>query len=155
MTRLFFVVFLLLYLAGEKVLAANVSAMNPPSLVRALQDAGYRASLTKTENGTQIIDTATAGNPIRIMLMDYGSAAKHAEFVGYWDCTGRMKECIRNAQKFNDEESPVKAIPFPELNQVGVCYYVLFDAAGISASLFVLNLEMFSVYNQKFARMFD
>lgn len=147
--------FVMVLVASVEVFSKNVSPFSPQSLVRALQDAGYQASLTRTEDGLQVIDSATGGNRIRLLFMDYDRNTKAIEFVGYWDCSGRMKECIRNTQTFNDEESPAKAIPFTEHNQVGVCYYVLFDEAGISEKLFITNLEVFSFYNQKFARMFD
>jgi hypothetical protein len=141
-------------IASSQVHAKNVTSMNPSSLVRALQDAGYRAALTKTEKGTPVIETAAGGNEVRLALLDCvdGERCQTVEFIGYWNCAEKMKQCIRAAQKFNDEESPAKAIPFPDMNLVGVCYYMIFDEVGITAKLFIKNFQSFAFYNDAFSK---
>jgi len=102
-----FRVFAFLALAvGGNAVAATVSALNPQSIVRALQEAGYKATLSKPDSGISYIDTATRGIAIRIALVDYQPGFKAFEFLSFRNCADNMKECIRNAQKLNDEENP-------------------------------------------------
>lgn len=151
-----FRVFAFLALAvGGNAVAATVSALNPQSIVRALQEAGYKATLSKPDSGISYIDTATRGIAIRIALVDYQPGFKAFEFLSFRNCADNMKECIRNAQKLNDEESPVKAIAFLETSSVATCYYVLYDSTGATASLFIANLELFAFYTQKYNKMFN
>jgi len=140
---------------GGNAIAANASALDPPSIVRALQEAGYKATLIKATDGFQYIDTATQGIAVRIVIVDYQPGFKALEFLSYRNCADNMKECIRNAQKLNDEESPVKAIAFLETSSVATCYYVLYDSTGATASLFIANLELFAFYTQKYNKMFN
>jgi len=140
---------------GGYATAANVSALDPQSIVRALQEAGYKATQTKVDGGLVVVDTATQGIAIRILVIDYQPGFKAVEFVSYRNCAENMKECIRNAQKLNDEESPVKAIPVPAMSSVATCYYVLYDSTGATASLFIANLELFAFYTQQYNKMFN
>lgn len=63
----------LAFLVGlSPALAQQVTSTNPASLVSALQDAGYRAELTKDSLGDPKIDSASGG--VNFSLVFYGCA---------------------------------------------------------------------------------
>ncbi|MCI3134053.1 hypothetical protein [Phenylobacterium aquaticum] len=132
--------------------AANVTSFNPPSMIAALQNAGYKAVLSKTDDGDPVIDTGVQGNSIRIVL---SNCADHkdcdtTEFLGVWNCASAIPMCQKIADEMNNEESPVKLLPLEQGKKTVTYMYLFYDEVGISEKLFVRNLEQFGFYNTKF-----
>lgn len=152
--RLFLSVFLtFFFVLVEASSAANVTSINPQTMVSALHGAGYKASAGKTDDGDPLVDTASGGNDIRIVMTncDKHEACTSSEFIGVWLCKNSVKECLSAANEINNEESPVKVL-VPESGETYVTYmYLFYDTVGISEKLFIRNLEIFSFYNQKFS----
>jgi hypothetical protein len=134
---------------------ANVTSMNPQSLVVALQDLGYKATLGKDDDGDPLIDTASDGNSIRIVMSDCLNhlSCKTTEFVGLWDCSNTVDKCKQVLADFNNEESPTKALSENDGKTIATYYYLIYDDIGISENLFKMNFEHFSYYNSKFSTM--
>ena len=132
--------------------AANVTSFNPQSLVLALQNAGYKAILSKDDEGDPLIETASDGNPIVIVMTDCEnhSSCATTEFVGVWDCSKEIKRCGQVAEEYNNEESPVHALMSDDGERASTYAYLLFDEVGISESLFLKNFTTFSYYNNRF-----
>jgi hypothetical protein len=132
--------------------AANVTSVNPQSIVLALQNAGYKAVLDKTSDGDPLIKTASDGNPILVLMTDCDShkSCTTSEFVGVWDCAGSEERCKQIAASLNDEESPVHFLRSDDGKTITTYSYLLYDNIGISEALFVKNLITFSHYNNLF-----
>lgn len=132
--------------------AANVTSLKPDSIVMALKNAGYKAALTKSDDGDPIIDTASDGADIRIVMSDCENHANctTSEFLGVWNCTGVVEKCKKAAEEFNNTESPVKILLLKD-GVTAVCYsYLLYDEAGISEKLLIKDFTSFSYYNVQF-----
>lgn len=132
--------------------AANVTSINPQSMVLALQNAGYKAVLSEAADGAPLIETASDGNTIFIVMTDCNknSSCETTEFVGIWDCSDSMEKCKQTAISFNNEESPVHILMSDDGKVATTYSYLLYDDVGISAALFIRNLTTFSYYNSKF-----
>lgn len=142
---------LALVIAGDAA-AANVTSFAPQTLVSALQDAGYKAKLTKDDAGDPRIETAVDGNDITVALLDcVNNAGCHTvEFMGVWNCGDTVDGCRKAAAEATAEESPSKVLWSEERKTAVVFMYMLFDKAGVSPELFITNLEQFSFYNRRF-----
>lgn len=135
--------------------AAGVTSINPQSIVIALQNAGYRAALSETADGDPIIETASDGNAILIVMTDCDnhSSCTTTEFVGIWDCSDSVERCKQAALSFNSEEGPVHVIISDDGKTATTYSYLLYDDVGISEALLIKNLTTFSYYNSQFTLM--
>lgn len=132
--------------------AASVTSVNPQSMVLALQNAGYKAILSKTDNGDPLIETASDGNSIYIVMSDCDNhnSCTTTEFLGIWDCSDSFEKCMNVAHKFNTEEGPVHVLMSPDGKTATTYSYLLYDEIGISEALFIKNLTTFIYYNSQF-----
>ena len=132
--------------------AANVTSINPQSIVLALQNGGYKADLSKTDDGDPIIETASDGNTVYIVMSDCEDhkSCTTTEFVGIWDCSAAVEKCRQIALSTNAEESPVHVIMSDDGKTATTYSYLIYDDVGISGALFLKNLTTFSYYNSKF-----
>jgi len=132
--------------------AANVTSINPQSIILALQNAGYKAIMSKTDSGDPLIETASDGNTIMIVMTDCieHKACPTTEFVGIWDCSESLEKCKQVAHSFNNEEGPVHVIMSDDGKTATTYSYLLYDDIGISEALFIKNLITFNYYNNKF-----
>ena len=132
--------------------AANVTSINPQSIVLALQNGGYKAISSKTDDGDPLITTSSDGNTIMIVMTDCDNhnSCTTTEFVGLWDCSGSVEDCKKVTVATNAEESPVHIIMSADGKTATTYSYLLYDEIGISESLLVKNLVTFSHYNTKF-----
>ena len=138
--------------------AANVTSQNPQSLVAALQNAGYKATLSKDNDGDPRIETASSGNTIQIVFSDCDNHAscKTIEFVGLWSCGDTsVSKCKMNVETFNNDESPIKAIFIEKNNSIATYMYDFYDQEGTSERLFIRKLEIFSLGNQELSDLFS
>lgn len=117
--------------------AANVSSFDPQSMVAALQSAGYRASLTLDKDGDSLVETASDGNDITVVLTDCQDhkSCSTAEFVGVWNCESSIELCKKAALDTNNEESPAKVKVADDGKRAFVYQYLIFDEIGISEKL--------------------
>jgi hypothetical protein len=135
--------------------ASNVTSLNPQSIVAALQNAGYKASLSKDDDGDPLIETASDGNPIRILMIDCKDhkSCGTTEFVGPWDCSDNVEKCKAAAAETNAAESPVHVLLVNGGKLAATYMYLLYDDAGISEALLIKNLTTFSYYNNQFTAL--
>ena len=152
--RLLFALAVSATIAGltEAANASNVTSRDPQSIVLALQDAGYKAILSKTDSGDPVIDTASDGNDIQIVLSDCKdhNSCGTSEFVGVWDCSDAIEKCRDVASDLNNNENPVHVLLAKDGKTAFTYSYLLYDDAGISEALLVKNLTTFSYYNSQF-----
>ena len=132
--------------------AKTVTSTAPETMISALQSAGYKAVLGKTDDGTPVIDTAADSNPIRIALSDCkdNKSCTTSEFIGVWDCASSVEKCKTVADELNRQESPMHFITMDSGKRIITYQYLLFDDIGISDKLFISNFEAFSHYNYEF-----
>ena len=85
--------------------AASVTSVDPQTMVTALQNAGYKAVLGKSDDGEPVIDTAAESNAIRIIMTECKNKAgcKTTEFAGVWDCSSSIEACKQAADAYNNE----------------------------------------------------
>lgn len=130
-------------------MAQNVQAQNPNSVVRALQEAGYRAELTTDSTGDPLIRSTSSGSNFSIF---------------FYGCTDN-KDC-RTIQFYAGYEEPENAslTAFNEWNKTkrfGRAYLgddgvarlemdVDIDDGGISPLLFEDNLEFWVLVMSEF-----
>lgn len=140
------------FLTVGSAAAESVTSLKPKSLVNALQNAGYRATLSKMEDGNPLIETSADGVPVKIAFTDCKSNkdCKTIEFLGVWDCSGKIGKCKSVVETLNKNESPMHFENSFEEDTVVTYQYLLFDEVGISENLFIRNLEIFSFYNLQF-----
>ena len=129
--------------AAPTALAQTVTAANPASVVAALQGAGYRAELTREEEGDPLIKSSSSGTDFLVV---------------FYACT-RNVDC-RTVQFFAGFADPKNAA-LARLNQwnaqhrFGRAYLtdkgaariemdVNLDAGGMSRALFTDNLEVWT-----------
>ena len=132
--------------------AANVTSVNPQSIVQALQNGGYKAVLSKTDDGDPLIQTAVDGNAIMIVMTDCENhkSCTTTEFVGVWDCSDSVEKCRQVVLSTNSQESPVHVLMSADGKTATTYSYLLYDDAGISEELLEKNLVTFSHYNAQF-----
>lgn len=132
--------------------AANVTSVNPQSIVQGLQNGGYKAVLSKTDDGDPLIQTASDGNTIMIVMTDCENhkSCTTTEFVGVWDCSDSVEKCKQVALASNAGESPVHIIMSADGKTATTYSYLLYDDVGISEALLVKNLVTFNHYNIQF-----
>ncbi|WP_269714541.1 YbjN domain-containing protein [Caulobacter sp. NIBR2454] len=132
--------------------AANVTSLNPETLVQALHNAGYKAKLGKADDGTPLIETASDGNNILIIMTDCTNNASctTTEFVGIWDCSDSVSDCQKTANTFNAQEQPTHVLMSEDGKRATTYSYLIFDKVGISEELFIRNLVAFNYYNNQF-----
>jgi hypothetical protein len=131
---------------------AAVTSVQPQTIVQALQNGGYKAKLTKGDDGDPIIETASDGREVLIMLADCqdGRSCTTSEFVGVWDCSDAVEKCRAAAAAFNSQEQPTHVV-LSDGGRKAVTYsYLIYDKVGVSEELFLSNFALFNHYNGKF-----
>jgi hypothetical protein len=124
--------------------AASVTSLDPATIVTALHDAGYKAKLSKNDDGDPVIESASQGNVVQIALLNCKDHRRcdQLEFVTFWSCApDDVKRCQTLNTKWNGEENFSSTIMTGD--NIALYKHILFDEAGISAGLFIQNLEMF------------
>jgi hypothetical protein len=148
--RLAFAAFAIALCSAGMANAANVTSINPQSVVLALQNNGYKAVLDKTSEGDPLIKTGADGNTIIIVMTDClnHKSCTTTEFVGLWDCSKSVENCKKVSNEFNSQESPVHALTSKDGKAASTYSYLVYDEIGIS--LFIKNLTIFNHYNNQF-----
>ena len=125
--------------------ADPVTANDPNSLVKALQNAGYRALLDKDKDGDPKIATASGGNDIDIYF--YGctknAACSYIEMAIVWKCEADMLDkCKTINSKWNTEERFIQSVMTND--NIGIYYFLDLDVGGMSSELFIDNIKVMS-----------
>jgi hypothetical protein len=137
-------------------LADVVTSYKPSTVVGALQNAGYKASLAKSDDGDPLITTAAGGNNIRILFLgcENNLACDAIEIVGFWTCPESALDCKNKIDEFNATENPVKLL-YVQKSKIVITYlYQFYDEKGTSEALFVRVFENFATHNQEFSDLF-
>lgn len=120
--------------------AENVTAANPNSVVGALQDAGYKAELTKSADGAPYITSAASGSTFIVFFnnCDAGKCSTLQFYGGFPDArnatNAAMNEWNSN-HRFTRAYSTDKGAARIEMD-------IDLDLGGISPALFKDNLEI-------------
>lgn len=125
--------------AAVPAAAANITAQDPGSIVAALQKAGYKASLSKTDEGAPMIESASSGSTFIIYFFN---CTKNTDcrtiqfYAGYSDYKG-------NAQKMNqwNTENRFGRGYISDKGAARVEMDVDLDDGGLSPLLFEDNIE--------------
>jgi len=131
-------------LAGAPAVAGPVTSYEPGTIVAALQNAGYKAKLSKDDDGDPQIDTASDGNDIHIALSgcNKGSSCNQIEFLVFWKCGDELKKCQKVQDEWNGAEMFTGSLIIDE--QIGLYRHLLLDKEGISEALFIRNFDLFT-----------
>lgn len=125
--------------------AASVTSLDPATVVAALQDAGYKAKLSKNDDGDPLIESASQGNVVQIALLNCKDHRRcdQLEFITLWSCApDDLKRCQVLNNKWNGTENFSSTIIIRD--NIVLYKHLLFDETGISSGLFIKNLEMFA-----------
>ena len=123
--------------------AQMVTAKSPASLVSALQDAGYRAELTKDSVGDPMIKSASSGSKFTITFYgctDGADCSGIQFYAGWTEATHCSLEAMNTfSQKYR--------FVTPQVDSDGDCviqYDLDLDEGGMSKALFLDTLEFWT-----------
>ncbi|MFC3174338.1 YbjN domain-containing protein [Novosphingobium bradum] len=142
---------------GTSARADEVRSDDPASLVRVMQNMGYRAELTKDNSGDPMIRSTASGSDFAILF--YGCKSNRncttvQFFAGFKDPDNGSLSAIN---KWNNDNRFGRAYQ-AESGSARIEYDLDLDMGGMSAALFQDNLEVFIslvdryrkyVYNRK------
>jgi Putative bacterial sensory transduction regulator len=130
--------------------AQTVSAQNPQSIVSALQNAGYKAELTKDGTGDPLIRSSSSGSSFAIFFF---GCTKNVDcrtvqfFAGYSD----KKPTLAQMNDWNSKKRFGRAY-LSDTGAARVEMDVDLDDGGMSAKLFEDNLEFWVVIMSDFEK---
>jgi Putative bacterial sensory transduction regulator len=124
---------------GGAAHAQMVSATNPQGIVAALQNAGYKASLSKDSGGDPMIESTSSGSKFSIFFF---GCTKNSDcrtiqfFAGYSD----RKPSLSQMNDWNSKKRFARAY-IADSGNARIEMDVDLDDGGMSAKLFEDNLE--------------
>ncbi|WP_395333485.1 YbjN domain-containing protein [Novosphingobium sp. BL-8H] len=129
--------------ADAKAEVQMVTAKSPDSIVKALQDAGYRAQLSKDSTGDPLIKSASSGSNFTIMFYGCTEGADCASvqfYAGWTEATHCSLDTMNTfAQKYRF------VTPLVDSEKDCVIQYDLdLDEGGMSQELFLDTLEFWT-----------
>jgi opacity protein-like surface antigen len=138
--------------AGSPAAAAAVTAQNPQSVVKALQDAGYQAQLGADQTGDPMVTSAVSGTEFKILF--YGCTAKSncrtVNFIRGFDLD--TATALERINQFNAEKRFTRAYLDKEGDPI-LAMDVDLDDGGMSAALFIDNIEFWATQLGNFERL--
>ena len=138
-------------LAATAAMADEVRSDDPSSLVRAMQDSGYRAELTKDNSGDPMIKSSASGNDFTILF--YGCKSNRncttvQFFAGFKDPDNGSLSAMN---KWNTDNRFGRAYQ-AESGSARIEYDLDLDTGGMSAALFKDNLEVFAALVDRYRK---
>ena len=126
--------------AATPARAENVTAANPKSVVSALQDAGYKAELSKTDAGDPMISSAASGTDFIVFFANCheGKCQTIQYFAGFSDPKNGSASSM-NA--WNAEHRFTRAY-VSDKGSARIEMDVNLDLGGISPALFKDNFDI-------------
>ena len=128
-------------LAAAPAAAQSVSAAWPESVVNALQDRGYRATLTTDDYGDPKIESATGGVNFSIYFYgcdDAGQACRHLQFSSGFDLPDGLSHYSANSW---NTEKLVGSVSVDEEMDPFIRHFLV-SVDGMSRSSFDAFLDM-------------
>ena len=128
--------------AASPAAGQMVTAKNPQSVVKALQDSGYKAQLEKSEDGDPMIRSASSGSKFTVFFYNCTAGANCAtvQFYTGYEKKGLTLEQINEwnrSQRFGRAYLDKDGEPVVEMD-------VDLDDGGVSPALFTDNLEFWT-----------
>jgi hypothetical protein len=124
--------------AAMPALGQNVTAQDPQSVVKALQDAGYRAELKAEADGAPYIVSGAGGAKFSVLFFDCekAKACKSLQFYSGW--TDKV-----TAQQMNDwnRDHRFGRAYVDDKGEAAIEFDVDFEGAPMPVSLFRSNVE--------------
>lgn len=119
--------------------AQTIQASDPQGVVRALQADGYKAQLTKDEDGNPLIDSATSGVKFKIFFFGCtnGSACTELQFwTGFTE-----KVTPEQVNKWNRTHRFGRAY-VDDSKEINMEYDINTEKGGLSPAMFTNDLEL-------------
>ena len=123
--------------------AELVRSDDPASIVTALQDAGYKAKLSKGTDGDPMIESGSAGNGLIIFFAECkeNKSCRQVEFLSYWNCENETTKCNNLNIKWNSQENLSHTMVSGK--NLALYYHMVMDE-GVSKAAFIRSFEMFA-----------
>jgi hypothetical protein len=140
-----------LAVASSPAVAQMVSASSPTSLANALQEAGYRAELTKDSTGDPMIKSTSSGSDFAILF--YG-CSKNSDCTTVQFFAGYQKPKNGSMSSMNDFNSKSRFVRayLADNGAARVEMDVDLDDGGMSRALFTDNLEYWVLMMDRFEK---
>ncbi|HEY0044917.1 MAG TPA: YbjN domain-containing protein [Allosphingosinicella sp.] len=131
--------------------AQMVTAANPDSVVKTLQDAGYTAKLAKDNTGDPMIESAATGSSFRVLFYGCtgGRNCATIQFTTGYDTDG--KTSLAAANEWNSKQRFGRAFIDKDGDPI-LQMDVDLDDGGVSKLLFTDNLEFWIAVKQGFEK---
>lgn len=133
-------------------MAANaqmVTAQNPQSVAKALQDAGYKAEISKDNGGDPMISSGSSGKKFIILFFGCEKNIKCTSIQFYTGFSGPKAE-LAKINDWNEERRFGRASIDKEGDPV-IRMDVDIDFGGMSTPLFKDHIDIWAVVVDKFA----
>lgn len=127
-------------------LAQNVSSYMPETIVKALNDAGYKSKLTKSDEGNPEIETAVSGNDfiIAFTACENGRKCKLLEIITVAVCEESKDACEEAVEIWQKDENLSGARFHADLDAIIVYYYMILGEEGVSKESLIATIEYIS-----------
>jgi hypothetical protein len=131
--------------------AQMVTAKDPQSIIKVLQDAGFQAKLAKSKDGDPMIESASSGSKFRVFFFNCTANSDCATvqfYTAYDTDTGKAPSLEKvndwnRGQRFGRAYLDTEGDPAIEMD-------VDLDDGGMSQALFTDNLEFWTTIMAKF-----
>ncbi len=135
--------------------ATPLTPRDPAGIVSALQNAGFQAKLSKSDDGSPNIITGAGGAKILISFSGCkaGINCDYLELISYWTCTPEeQSKCDAAADSWSKEEHV--ATPLKASGSVAIYYYLVVEDGNFSDDMLVSTLKYFSNEATQFTSKF-
>jgi len=89
---------------------ADVTSYEPESIVRAMQAAGYRASLVKSKSGRPMIESTAAGSKFNVFFFGCKGEIECNQIQIWSGFASKIKPTFEQINKWNQDKSFTKAM---------------------------------------------
>src|SRR5262249_8713124 len=89
---------------------ADVSSRNPDSVVKVMQSAGYRASLSKTKSGRPMIESTASGSKFTVFFFGCRGDSDCNQVQIWAGFASKAKPTFEQVNKWNQDKSFTKAM---------------------------------------------
>lgn len=129
----------MLAVGAVPAMAQSVSSADPQSVARALQDAGYKAELTKDTSGDPMIRSNASGAKFTVFFFGCEKNANCGEIQFYAGWTDKIS--LAQINEWNRKHRFGRAY-LDDKGEVNIEYDVNLEGTGIPLALFRNDLEL-------------
>lgn len=147
--RFFAISTAILAMTPSAVAAQMVTAQNPQSVAKVLQDAGYKAQMSKDNGGDPMITSGHSGKTFVVLFFGCEKNVKCTSIQFYTGYTGTKADPAK-VNAWNDERRFGRG-SIDKDGDLVVRMDVDLDMGGMSAALFKDHVDIWAVVMDKFA----